>query len=112
MALLCPWLLSKCMGCEEEDPGLVMNSYKDTCPQAEDVIKEQVRLLYKLHEKPSGNGLRRSLVKLCKIGQKSLPMFQQLQALSVLVLKVVIIVRMDYGLVSRVLLLEVKDSVD
>ena len=100
------------MGCEEEDPGLVMNSYKDTCPQAEDVIKEQVRLLYKLHEKPLGNGLRRSLVKLCKIGQKSLPMFQQLQALSVLVLKVVIIVRMDYGLVSRVLLLEVKDSVD
>ena len=35
------WLLSKCMGCEEEDPDLVMNSYKDTCPQAEDVIKEQ-----------------------------------------------------------------------
>ena len=51
-------------------------------------------------------------MKLCKIGQKSLPIFQQLQALSVLVLKVVIIVRMDYGLVSRVLLLEVKDSVD
>lgn len=39
-------------------------------------------------------------------------MFQQLQVLSVLVLKVVIIVRMDYGLVSRVLLWEVKDSVD
>ena len=72
----------------------------------------QVKLLYKLHEKPLGNGLRKSLVKLCKIGQKSLPIFQQLQALSVLVLKVVIIVRMDYGLVSRVLLLEVKDSVD
>ena len=90
VALLCLWLLSKCMGCEEEDLGLVMNSYKDTCPQAEDVIKEQVRLLYKLHEKPLGNGLRRSLVKLCKIGQKSLPMFQQIQALSVLVLKVVI----------------------
>ena len=50
------------------------------------------------------------LMKLCKVGQKSLSMFQQLQALSVLVLKVVIIVRMDYGLVSRVLLWEVKDS--
>ena len=65
----------------------------------------QVKLFYKLHEKPLGNGLRRSLMK-------SLPIFQQLQALSVLVLKVVIIVRMDYGLMSRVLLLEVKDSVD
>lgn len=49
-------------------------------------------------------------MKLCKVGQKSLSMFQQLQALSVLVLKVVIIVRMDYGLVSRILLWEVKDS--
>ena len=70
----------------------------------------QVRLLYKLHKKPLGNGLRRSLVKLCKVGYESLSMFQQLQALLVFVLKVVIIVRMDYGLVSRVLLWEVKDS--
>jgi hypothetical protein len=29
---------------EASDPGLVMNFYKDTCPQAEDIIKEQVKL--------------------------------------------------------------------
>ena len=72
----------------------------------------QVRLLYKLHEKPLGNGLRRSIVKLCKVGQKSLSMFQQLQALSVLVLKVLIIMRMDYGLVSRVLLWDMEENID
>ena len=72
----------------------------------------QVRLLYKLHEKPLGNGLRRSIVKLCKVGQKSLSMFQQLQALSVLVLKVLIIMRMDYGLVSRVFLWDMEENID
>ncbi|EEF43869.1 Peroxidase 63 precursor, putative [Ricinus communis] len=42
----------------EEDPGLVMNFYKDTCPQAEDVIKEQVRLLYKRHKNTAFSWLR------------------------------------------------------
>ena len=43
---------------EEEDPGLVMNFYKDTCPQAEDVIREQVRLLYKRHKNTAFSWLR------------------------------------------------------
>ena len=62
----------------------------------------------KLHEKPLRNGLRRSLMKLCKIDQKSIKIFQQLHALSVLVLKATVMVGMDYDLVSRVLLSKVK----
>ncbi|WMV14395.1 hypothetical protein MTR67_007780 [Solanum verrucosum] len=31
---------------EDDNPGLVMDYYKRTCPQAEDIIKEQVNLLY------------------------------------------------------------------
>lgn len=40
------------------DPGLVMNFYKDTCPQAEDIIKEQVKLLYKRHKNTAFSWLR------------------------------------------------------
>lgn len=43
---------------DEEDNGLVMNFYKDTCPQAEDIIKEQVRLLYKRHKNTAFSWLR------------------------------------------------------
>ncbi|KAK6796479.1 hypothetical protein RDI58_004180 [Solanum bulbocastanum] len=32
---------------EDGNPGLVMDYYKHICPQAEDIIKEQVNLLYK-----------------------------------------------------------------
>lgn len=42
----------------EQDPGLMMNFYKDTCPQAEDIIKEQVRLLYKRHKNTAFSWLR------------------------------------------------------
>ncbi|KDO78222.1 hypothetical protein CISIN_1g019129mg [Citrus sinensis] len=42
----------------EEDPGLVMNFYKDTCPQAEDIIREQVKLLYKRHKNTAFSWLR------------------------------------------------------
>lgn len=39
-------------------PGLVMNFYKDSCPQAEDIIKEQVQLLYKRHKNTAFSWLR------------------------------------------------------
>ena len=42
----------------EQDPGLVMNFYKDACPQAEDIIKEQVKLLYKRHKNTAFSWLR------------------------------------------------------
>ncbi|KAI3884238.1 hypothetical protein MKW92_044335 [Papaver armeniacum] len=42
----------------EENPGLVMNFYKDSCPQAEDIIKEQVKLLYKRHKNTAFSWLR------------------------------------------------------
>lgn len=42
----------------EEDPGLVMNFYKESCPQAEDIITEQVKLLYKRHKNTAFSWLR------------------------------------------------------
>lgn len=42
----------------EADPGLVMNYYKDSCPQAEDIIREQVKLLYKRHKNTAFSWLR------------------------------------------------------
>ncbi|KAK9064177.1 hypothetical protein SSX86_015557 [Deinandra increscens subsp. villosa] len=38
--------------------GLVLNFYKDSCPQAEDIIKEQVMLLYKRHKNTAFSWLR------------------------------------------------------
>ncbi|PPD84941.1 hypothetical protein GOBAR_DD18115 [Gossypium barbadense] len=35
-----------------------MNFYKDSCPQAEDIIKEQVKLLYKRHKNTAFSWLR------------------------------------------------------
>ncbi|KVH89614.1 heme peroxidase [Cynara cardunculus var. scolymus] len=42
----------------ESDSGLVLNFYKDSCPQAEDIIKEQVKLLYKRHKNTAFSWLR------------------------------------------------------
>ncbi|TXG47031.1 hypothetical protein EZV62_026325 [Acer yangbiense] len=42
----------------EEDPGLMMSFYRDACPQAEDIIKEQVKLLYKRHKNTAFSWLR------------------------------------------------------
>lgn len=42
----------------EDNPGLVMDYYKDTCPQAEEIIKEQVKLLYKRHKNTAFSWLR------------------------------------------------------
>lgn len=38
--------------------GLVMNYYGDSCPQAEEIIAEQVRLLYKRHKNTAFSWLR------------------------------------------------------
>lgn len=43
---------------EQADPGLLMNFYKETCPQAEDIIREQVKLLYKRHKNTAFSWLR------------------------------------------------------
>ncbi|KAF3796765.1 Peroxidase 42 [Nymphaea thermarum] len=40
------------------DSGLVMNFYKDSCPQAEEIITEQVKLLYKRHKNTAFSWLR------------------------------------------------------
>ena len=50
--------LSPALAEDEQDPGLVMNFYKETCPQAEDVIREQVKLLYKRHKNTAFSWLR------------------------------------------------------
>ncbi|KAF6168118.1 hypothetical protein GIB67_011503 [Kingdonia uniflora] len=43
---------------EENTLGLAMNYYKDTCPQAEEIIREQVKLLYKRHKNTAFSWLR------------------------------------------------------
>ncbi|KAH0698821.1 hypothetical protein KY284_013036 [Solanum tuberosum] len=43
---------------EYDNPGLVMDYYKRTCPQAEDNIKEQVNLLYKQQQNNAFSWLR------------------------------------------------------
>lgn len=60
VAMLCLWALSATTEAVamEEEPGLMMNFYKDTCPQAEDIIREQVKLLYKRHKNTAFSWLR------------------------------------------------------
>lgn len=60
VAILCLWALSATTEAvvTEEEPGLMMNFYKDTCPQAEDIIREQVKLLYKRHKNTAFSWLR------------------------------------------------------
>ena len=43
---------------DQNDPSLVMNFYRDSCPQAEDIITEQVKLLYKRHKNTAFSWLR------------------------------------------------------
>ncbi|KAK4710001.1 hypothetical protein R3W88_004514 [Solanum pinnatisectum] len=43
---------------EDGNPGLVMDYYKRTCPQAEDIIKEQVNVLYKQQQSNAFSWLR------------------------------------------------------
>lgn len=41
-----------------KNPGLALNFYKESCPQAEDLIKSQVKLLYKRHKNTAFSWLR------------------------------------------------------
>ncbi|XP_073008739.1 peroxidase 42 [Typha latifolia] len=41
-----------------KNPGLVLNYYRESCPQAEEVIREQVKLLYKRHKNTAFSWLR------------------------------------------------------
>lgn len=60
VAILCLWALSATSEAvvTEGEPGLMMNFYRDTCPQAEDIIREQVKLLYKRHKNTAFSWLR------------------------------------------------------
>ncbi|PKA63727.1 Peroxidase 42 [Apostasia shenzhenica] len=51
-------LSSICNGAESTSSGLAMNFYKESCPQAEDIIREQVKLLYKRHKNTAFSWLR------------------------------------------------------
>nr|ABC02343.1 class III peroxidase [Oncidium hybrid cultivar] len=42
----------------ESSSGLIMDFYKESCPQAEDIIREQVKLLYKRHKNTAFSWLR------------------------------------------------------
>lgn len=50
--------LSPSVAGEGQNNGLVMNFYKESCPQAEDIITEQVKLLYKRHKNTAFSWLR------------------------------------------------------
>ncbi|KAK6133376.1 hypothetical protein DH2020_032886 [Rehmannia glutinosa] len=56
LAILYSTILSA--SAENEKPTLVINYYRDSCPQAEDIIKEQVKLLYKRHKNTAFSWLR------------------------------------------------------
>lgn len=46
------------VGNGESSSGLMMDFYKESCPQAEDIIREQVKLLYKRHKNTAFSWLR------------------------------------------------------
>ncbi|KAG5034528.1 hypothetical protein JHK87_009438 [Glycine soja] len=50
--------LSPSVAKEGQDNGLVMSFYKESSPQAEDIITEQVKLLYKRHKNTAFSWLR------------------------------------------------------
>lgn len=66
--------LSPSLAEEGQDNGLVMNFYKETCPQAEDIIKEQVKLLYKRHKNTAFSWLR-NIFHDCAVQVINLPCF-------------------------------------
>ncbi|KAL0917422.1 hypothetical protein M5K25_012480 [Dendrobium thyrsiflorum] len=59
---LCLFLLAvfvlSAVGNGESSSGLMMDFYKESCPQAEDIIREQVKLLYKRHKNTAFSWLR------------------------------------------------------
>ncbi|GFP91986.1 peroxidase 42 [Phtheirospermum japonicum] len=58
LTLLCLSSLLSAFPENEKQSGLAINFYKDSCPQAEDIIKEQVQLLYKRHKNTAFSWLR------------------------------------------------------
>ncbi|XP_078437071.1 peroxidase superfamily protein [Wolffia australiana] len=58
LAALAAAELRQATAAEVAENGLAANFYKDTCPQAEEIITEQVRLLYKRHKNTAFSWLR------------------------------------------------------
>lgn len=76
VAILCLWALSATSeAVTEAEPGLMMNFYKDTCPQAEDIVREQVKLLYKRHKNTAFSWLR-NIFHDCAVEVRKLSLLQ------------------------------------
>lgn len=58
LLVLALFALSAAANGESSSSGLMMDFYRETCPQAEEIIREQVKLLYKRHKNTAFSWLR------------------------------------------------------